>query len=259
MTLKEMLILLTPPEGLARVRALSLTPAHRLWRLGAGGRLMRLGAGTPRRGLLAVDDCGFDGRGDPAATCRQIVRECENFGLGGVVCLFKGGGSPLSGQLAEQLDATLARRGLSLYVPEWFGTRTVRARVMISSALSGGSLEARLDECARRFGGAERLALFVEPVAELFLLPAPTGGGRALTSRELDGYRRRYGGSVFFSEELCERYFTYMTADGGARFVLYDDGATVRKKLLLARQLGIRRALGHFKALNGMLEEAVTE
>ena len=49
--------------------------------------------------------------------------------------------------------------------------------------------------------------------------------------------------SVFFSHELCARYFTYMSRESGAHFVLFDDGATLAQKLQVARSLEIRSVL----------------
>ena len=46
--------------------------------------------------------------------------------------------------------------------------------------------------------------------------------------------------SIFFSNELCARYFTYMSKETGAHFVLFDDGETLRRKMEVARRLGIR-------------------
>ena len=49
--------------------------------------------------------------------------------------------------------------------------------------------------------------------------------------------------SVFYSRELCARYFTYMSRDSGAHFVLFDDGETLARKVEAARQLGIHTFL----------------
>ena len=49
--------------------------------------------------------------------------------------------------------------------------------------------------------------------------------------------------SVFFSSELCAHYFTYMSRENGAHFVLFDDAGSIRKKLLTAQGLGIRQAV----------------
>ena len=73
--------------------------------------------------------------------------------------------------------------------------------------------------------------LAVQLVAEDFFLPSPTGSGVPLSRRELEEKLEQLHPSVFFSHELCARYFTYMSRESGAHFVLFDDRDTLRKKL----------------------------
>ena len=110
-----------------------------------------------------------------------------------------------------------------MYVTEPYGHSSPRARVMIPSALSGGSLSRRLEEAAERFG-RERVTLAVQRVAEDFFLPSPTGSGVPLSRRELEEKLEQLHPSVFFSHELCARYFTYMSRESGAHFVLLTTG-----------------------------------
>ena len=112
---------------------------------------------------------------------------------------------------------------------------------MIPSALSGGSLSRRLEEAAERFG-RERVTLAVQRVAEDFFLPSPTGSGVPMSRRELEEKLEQLHPSVFFSHELCARYFTYMSRESGAHFVLFDDAATLRRKLQAGQSLGIETA-----------------
>ena len=114
--------------------------------------------------------------------------------------------------------------------------------MLVSSALSGGSLRQRLEEALERFGGG-RMALALERVAEDFFLPSPTGSGQPLSQEELSARMEQLRPSVFFSGELCARYFTYMSRESGAHFVLFDDGDTLRRKLEVARSLGIHTFL----------------
>ena len=113
---------------------------------------------------------------------------------------------------------------------------------MSPSALAGGSLSRRLEEAAERFG-RERVTLAVQRVAEDFFLPSPTGSGVPLSRRELEEKLEQLHPSVFFSHELCARYFTYMSRESGAHFVLFDDRDTLRKKLEVAQELGITSAV----------------
>lgn len=148
----------------------------------------------------------------------------------------------------------LPRRGWTLYVPESYGARLQRARVMISSALSGGSLALRLEEASGCFG-ADRVALALQRVAEDFALPSSTGNGQPLTREELAQKRRQMNPSVFFSGELCARYFTYMNREGGAHFVLFDDGDTLRRKMEIARRAGIHTFLAAWPEVADCVEQ----
>ena len=189
---------------------------------------------------MALDDQGFDGRGDPGQLCDEIVRECATRGFQGVLCDFEGR-SPLLERALAELGERLRRRNLRLYVPEACAHCTPHARVLVSSALSGGSLQQRLEEAGRRYG-LPRVTLAIQRAAEDFFLPAPEGSGTRLTREQLQAELERRQPSVFFSHELCARYFTYMSRDSGAHFVLFDDADTIRKKLQVARGLGITGA-----------------
>ena len=47
--------------------------------------------------------------------------------------------------------------------------------------------------------------------------------------------------AVFFSEDLCARYFTYRR-ENETRFVLFDDAETISRKLRLGAELGFSAA-----------------
>ena len=190
---------------------------------------------------MVVDDRDFDGLGPTGLLCQEVLRECQARGFSGAILDFENRLPPLE-QIAGHLDEQFARRGWTLYVTERYGRHAPHARVMIPSALSGGSLQRRLEEALERFGES-RVVLALEKRAEDFRLPSPTGSGTALSEQELTGLMDRLRPSVFFSGELCARYFTYMSRENGAHFVLFDDGDTLRRKLDVARRLGIHTFL----------------
>ena len=141
-------------------------------------------------------------------------------------------------RMIRELGERLTWRKWRLYVPEQYGNCSPHGRVMISSALSGGSLHNRLEEAIERYG-RQRVTLAVERVAEDFFLPSPGGEGVVLSREKLQKELEERQPSVFFSHELCARYFTYMSRENGAHFVLFDDGDTMRKKMQVARGLGV--------------------
>jgi len=52
---------------------------------------------------------------------------------------------------------------------------------------------------------------------------------------------------------LSAYYFTYQDASG-SHFVLYDDAGSIRKKIFLARQLGIDHAMLFFPEVEDLLD-----
>ena len=71
-----------------------------------------------------------------------------------------------------------------------------------------------------------------------FPLPCPTGDGTPLTGEELDALMGRRQPVVFYSNDLCAKYFT-ATENGESRFVLFDDAGSLQRKIQLGRELGI--------------------
>lgn len=254
MTASLQLILAAAPAELTAARAYGLTLAHAAYRVGGGPHLFRADLPVPLRGgLLYLDDGGCDGRGTPDALCQEVVRECAARGFGGVICAFDRA-LPLLAAVVRQLGPMLARQNRSFYVSEPYGQHTATGRVLIPTALSGGSLRQRLSEAVERYG-AGRVALAVERTAADFFLPSPSGQGRPLTREALSAKLEELSPSVFFSDELCARYFTYMNRQSGAHFVLFDDAGSIRKKLRLAEALGIRRALLPYAGLSDLLDD----
>lgn len=234
----ENFIVTVPPQQLRSLQGWNVTPAHLAYRIGRGPHLFRAGnSPAPRGGLMVVDDQSFDGLGSVGPLCQEIVRECQARSFSGAVLDFDGRLPPLE-QLTAQLNEAFSRRSWTLYVPELYGLCAPKARVLIPSALSGGSLIRRLEEALERFGQG-RVVLALQMAAEDFSLPSPSGSGVPLSREELDALRERLHPSIFFSDDLCARYFTYMDRETGAHFVLFDDGDTLRRKVETARRAGI--------------------
>ena len=237
---QETFLVTVPPQQLHRLKGTTATPAHLAYRMGPGPRLLRSGA-PARGGRMVLSDLGFQGLGSGDILCQEILAECRSREFSGVILDFDRRLPPLE-QLAARLETLLTRRGLSLTVPEAYGHCTQRAGVVIPAAISGGTLRQRLEEAGQQFG-RDRIVLWLEQTAEDFLLPSPTGCGTPLSPDQLARLRERLHPSVFFSQELCARYFTYMSRDSGAHFVLFDDAETLRRKMDLARRVGIHTFL----------------
>lgn len=255
MTEEPRLILTAPPSAAREATSFGLPVGHMAYRIGPGAHLLR--SNIPinlRGGLMVVDGATFDGRGDPASFCQQLVRECTARGFDGAILDFEGQPYPLLGQIVQRLGGMFSRRGWPLYVTESYADYSDQTRIIIPSALSGGSLSKRLEEAVERFG-AQRVTLGIQRTAEDFTLPSPNGCGIPLTREELEQRIQARGASVFFSDELCAHYFTYMSRQSGAHFVLFDNAASIRKKIHIAGQLGLYACILAWPEVENILDE----
>lgn len=211
--------------------------AHLCYRMGRGPHLFRANSPVaPQGGMMVVEDTGLTGEGEAEPFCGEVLRECLLRRFTGIFCRFRGEPRPVLTDVCQRLERVCRDRGWPFYVAEGYGA-ACGAGVVIPTAISGGSLRERAEAALARFG-RDRLAVWIDRVAEDFPLPSLTGRGRALGREELARLREEKGGSVFFSPELCAHYFTYMAGEEG-HFVLFDDTASLKKKLLTARELGI--------------------
>lgn len=248
------LILTVPPEGAKPTQANGLTPAHMAYRVGDGPHLFRATLPTASRGgYMVIDDVGFNGLGEATPLCHEILRECTARGFTGVICDFEAKPFQVLVRAVAQLGELLEKRGWPLLVPEAYAHASDKARVLVSSALSGGSLKQKLTDAVERYGQS-RVVLAVERTALDFYLPSPTGQGAPLTREELAARMEDLAPSVFFSDELCAHYFTYMSKQNGAHFILFDDAGSIRKKLYIARSLGITAAVLAWPQVDDILE-----
>ena len=232
------MILAAKPGEVTAVGTWGKPVAHLAYRVGGGPHLFRAnGPVTPQGGLMVIDDAGFSGGGEAGGFCNEVLRECAARKFTGVVCRFLGRPAPVLSEAVGKLGELCRSRGLKFYVSEPYGSAAPSAGVLISTALSGGSLQGRLEAAGESFG-AGRLALWIERTAEDFLLPSPNGTGAPLTVEELERRREEHGADVFFSGELCAHYFTYM-AGPKAHFVLFDTPRSIQEKLALAKRLGL--------------------
>lgn len=228
--------------------------AHVAYRVGEGSTLLRQSVLLQTRGgLLAVTDQDAPFIEDPEKLSAAAIRECGRRGFTGVLLDFQVRTADRLA-FARKLAPALARSRRTLYVPETYGLSVPGAIPLICTALSGGDFGQRLREAASAAGGAGRLALDVQRLQMDFTLPARTGEGTPLTAGELQALMEQESPSVFFSQELCARYFTY-ARDGQTHFVLFDDAGTLQKKLHTGASLGFSAAFLMFPEVRDLLGE----
>lgn len=209
-------------------------PVRLSYRVSPELRLLRL-PGPPLRSAVMAITCGEESpHGDPASLCRTILREYAARGAQGLLLDFDHPSPDL-----DHLAGLLSRRAVPLILPEWLADRAPNCRVLISSALSGGSLEVRLSEAVKTYG-ADRVILALERCAEEFPLPCPSGCGRPLSPEELERLTAAHRPHFHFSSALCTRYFVHCREDR-AHLVLWDDDDTLREKHACARRCGVYR------------------
>lgn len=232
--------LLTPPHSLTQARTFDLPLGHMACSIGPDGQLHHPTLPPDcRKGLLLVGISTPPEAGhDPRPAVRDILALCQSRAFGGVILDVECPPTPFLTGLIRRLEEELTQSRRGLFLPLSYAAFSDRAFLYLSSALSGGCLQTRLEEAIGQYG-AKRLVLSLRRVREDFFLPAPTGSGRPLSQAELERQLHHREPRVFFSQPLCAYYFTYMSRESGAHFVLFDTEDSLRKKRAIAASLGI--------------------
>ena len=215
--------------------------SHAAYHIGQDGHLQRRALSRQtQNGLMALCDPDMPVITERTALCREILRECCSRGYEGVAADL--GRDATADRIAflEELAPLLHRNSKKLFVSSAYGRHIPTAYVLINTALSGGTLSTMLADACRVFG-RQRVVLDIERVRMDFLLPSPDGEGTMLSAEEFNALYASLSPSVFFSHELCAKYFTYHK-DGRSHFVLFDDADTIRFKLKLGKSMELRYA-----------------
>lgn len=226
--------------------------AHVAYRIGPESTLLRQSLLVQTRGgLLSLSDRDAPVVEEPEKLAAAALRECGRRNYGGVVLDLEGKPRGDLLLLAGVLDKSLSKNRLTLYVPEAYASAAPTALALVCTALSGGNLTQRLrDAVSAR--GAGRLALDLERLAMDFPLPCPSGEGRPMRREELAELMGRESPAVFFSPDLCARYFTY-SRGGETHFVLFDDGDTLLQKLRIGGSMGAVAAFFQYPEVSDLL------
>ena len=216
--------------------------AHAAYRIGEDSSLLRQNLLLQARGgLLCISDRNAPFIGNPTALCQGILRECSRRSYQGVLLDFEDVPTPDRFVFIRQLEQTLLAQKKPLYLPEHCMDAAPKSIGLICTALSGGTFDQRLQDAIKYRGHAARLALDVQRLCMDFSIPAQTGEGTPLSREAFQALLQKEHPSIFFSPELCTRYFTY-TKDQVAHFVLFDDAETLRRKLRVGSQFGFSAA-----------------
>lgn len=243
------------PERRQELEGLPVVPAWMCYQMGSGPNLYR--SAPPESingGVLMVSDGGMrGGGGSPSRFCQQALRECAARNAVGLCANWSARLTESMRQLTSALDSAFAGKNLTLWVPEAYGDVCRSAQVLISSAMSGGTLRQRLEEAVERYG-AERTALAVEWMRSDFLLSSEGAAERELSEAELDALREKYAPKIYQTSELAAEYFTY-SEDEHTHLVLFDTPESLRNKLELAQSMGIASVMTAWDEVGQWLRE----
>ncbi len=250
----QQLYLAASPADTSAAAAFGLPLAHMAYAVGPGLSLQRGQIGTAMRGgLLIVHDRHYDrSPGDPSALSAEIARECSLRGFTGVVCDFEQPVRRALEQVVIDLSATMARKGLSLVVTERYA-HVAPAALLVNSAVTTGTLKKHWETLTEQYG--RPLAIEVDPLARDFLLSQSGEQGKALTPPVLQALMAERQPAVFFSAELCAHYFTYKDELKRTHFVLFDDAASLGRKISLGMRMGAQPILLLYPDVKAILPE----
>ncbi len=123
-----------------------------------------------------------------------------------------------------------------LYIERIYAKAVPDARVMISSAVKGGSFDEMICAAKKEYGS--RCVLQLDRLSEDSPLPFRDTAGTKLKPADRAELQRKTGSQGFFSPKLMTNYFTYYDGDKKAHFVLYDTSSGIKRKLELAASRG---------------------
>ena len=278
------------PDNMKFNRHPGVIPGYMSYKIGDDFHLYRSRvASMLRGGIMIIEDCHYSGQGKTGPLLSEIISECAVNGFAGIVLDFSQV-YPSLVLLTRQLNTLAVRNGLELYVNEAYAEYCKNGSVILSTALSGGTLFGYLKDAAVKYG-PDHIAVNREFAMADFTLPSKDGCGRDITKQELEKLSGLFPCKHFFSPELCLYYFTFngtadnfstnatsstkagntiigstVTGDTPAsnnnqcrHFILYDTSASIKRKISIASSLGIStgfinyaQAASHLDSITGL-------
>lgn len=236
------LFLCTSPQDVNIAERSKYPLCHMAYRIGKDFRLYRSGLGiNVKGGTMMLSDYGLD----PLCTysddlLHDIKRECDVRGFNGVVCDFEHRASPPLQRFITEGAEYLTNLGITIYIHGEYSTTAPRAKVLVSTAITGGSFQESMQQAINKYG--ENCVVFFEPLCFDFSMSSPGGDTKFLTQEKLSQLIYEQNAVTYFSRELCATYFTYRDAHKRSKFVVYDDDRSIIKKLSVSISLGYAEA-----------------
>jgi len=247
-----MIYLCAAPEELSPARQFFSHIAHAACHIDTTGRLRSaLSAPCAKDDFLlltAEEQCSFL---DPAALCRSVKEILITHSLKGVAADFPPPATAEKLRFLSLLTQELTASGISVFVPEEFAPNLSTTTAVICTAMSGGFFTKRLEDAVSRFGSV-RIALDVQRLMMLFPIPSANGVGTPLSHTEFRNLFLSLRPAVFFSRELCAKYFLCRRHDR-LHLVLFDDISTLLEKLRIGRRMGISHFFFSYPEISDLL------
>lgn len=215
-----------------KVSGLNAPRAWLAYRISAVGRLQRADGAQPSGGVMVVSG-SLGPLTDATVPAQDIFMECSRQRFSAVALDFED--RPDIDSL-RALAGQLLGRGLALMVPEALHSHVPEAKVIVSTATTGGSFEAMLDAAAARHG-ANNICLELDRMCHDFAMPSAGMPGNRLSHSQLAEIKARCNPTPRLCPTMRCRYFTYMAQDS-PRYVLFDDLASARSKIKCAQEKG---------------------
>lgn len=186
--------------------------------------------------ILGISDMGIT-NGNINACADAIIYEVVNNKFSGIFADFERDDKAVL-SLASKLDELCKKYNIDFFVPVQCSCAVIHACIVVQSALSGGILEEYINKICEDY--PNRTAVSIRPVSTDFTLPAQKSEGNPISKSQRQLLIQKYSSGVFFSRELCAKYFTYMDELERGHFVLFDDESTIFAKLERLNALNIK-------------------
>ena len=232
-----MIYLCAAPKELTPARQAFSHIAHAACYIDSTGRLhASLPKTCAKEDLLLLSAEEHSSFPDPLRLCHTLKELCLQAGLSGIAADLPPPATEEKLRFLSRLRQECAS-ACKLFVPEDFAPHLPGTIPIICTAMSGGIFNKRLEDALHRFP-SPRPALDLQRTMMDFPIPAPGGTGTALTPIEFKELFSSHRPAVFFSRELCAKYFTYRR-NGQPHLVLFDDISTLLEKIRIGRRMGI--------------------
>ena len=246
------LYLALPPDRVKDGLSMTSRLAHAAFCVSADGALLSQPLPPALRGGWMLLSCRVHLPPQAAAALsREIMDVCISRHFAGIVLDAEGHCCAACRPLLPHLLPLCAQQHRQLYVPEALAHDAPQARVLVCTALSGGTLRYRLEEAVCRYG-AQRIALDLQRLMMDFPLPCPGGEGTPLTPERLQQLQKQR--RVYYCGDLCAHYFTYACGNQ-PHFVLFDNAESMLRKMELAERLGIREGFVVWQEVQDLLQQ----